>query len=541
MSSTALQALNPLETFLNSCHNIDTLCGAADKIYLWVIDMQNDFIDAAFKDVTLFRGNNFIGNTAKLGQGEAANGFIGLDPGNQIRLVPAPHKKVEYRSDWEEIKENPNDENGNILGGRFAVTEGIHCVDDIIAYVDKLRKNVTVESKIQKVIFSRDIHTENPNKPNHCSFEISVKRGSIDGIGFPAHCVNGTTGCMLHPKIQALCEELGNKATVVMKGCSQSADSFGAYPYSCDQGNAATYTKLRQHNGCFTDCDSGNEGGVLRNTGSVVLSEPERFNKILDMNQSQARTSITKIVEENRDTPNVLHLICGLAGDYCVRDTAINLKFAFPKHKVAVIADAVRYAALPMGAIGVGTTAHITEELLQKDLHMQSFIEPLAGNVPAYFLAAPDAFMYTYSSQFFNNGDAVLFTMDKSRNGNITKMSQAILPKTQLTVGNKLGARSEVNRPKRVLTNKYWCLARYMYLLGKQIEYARNDHRTAYTKATGLEVATVGPEKMRASGELQLKFGGGTRGGRRRRRSRKSCKRRKTRRNRRMYYRRTRR
>jgi hypothetical protein len=43
-----------IKTFLDSCKDIDDLIDNHEKICLWVIDMQHDFIDEPFQDETLF-------------------------------------------------------------------------------------------------------------------------------------------------------------------------------------------------------------------------------------------------------------------------------------------------------------------------------------------------------------------------------------------------------------------------------------------------------------------------------------------------------
>lgn len=483
-----------IQTFLDSCEDINKLIDNNDEIYLWVIDMQHDFIDEPFNDETLF----FIEDNLDVKDGA-------------LNIINGPNKIVEIRPnitvDNKNIITNIDDKDNIIYEGRFAVTEGSQCVNDIAHYFGKLKEN----TKLKNIIFSRDIHTNSKNNLDHCSFQIKANSGTIDGIGFPAHCVNGTEGCKLHPTIQELCEG-NNKSIVIMKGCSSDTDSFGAFPYSC-KGNAKTYTDLRQHNGCNRKCDNEEP---LEFTGGFVLNQTEKFEKTIG-NLKQKKITSEKIESvlnlENKD--RVLHLVCGLAGDYCVRDTAINLKFAYPKHTVAVIADAVRYPALIDYVIGMNAE---NKEQFMKELHFNTFEDTLPDKnvVDKMFLTPADVLLYTYSDNFLGGG-GVLFALDKDKS-RISLFSHYY--KDEKIDGDK----DERKTPVRDPNNKYWCLSRYMHLLGKQIAYCKNtvEGKKCYSDAKGIENVKIGEERL--SGNLALKFDSGSAGGKRRRSKRMNKK-----------------
>jgi nicotinamidase-related amidase len=471
--------LDPLQTFLhNNVKNIQDLLNSSDKnICLWVIDMQNDFIDAPFQDTTLF--NKDEEGVIRLTHNNQPDGiFIG-------KLKSNPYKKVEIRS--EDSFKNPESQ---INTGRFAVNEGIQCVDDVIRYIDLLTSD-EYKDRLKKVIFSRDIHTtDEKNNANHCSFKSKSDIGFIDGIGFPAHCVNGTAGCQLNSEIKKACQDLDkkflvddkddkdDKTLVVMKGCSKDYDSFGAFPYDCEKGKK--YSNKRQHNGCEHTCDSKNS--IDKNTGSYVLDKKEQFNLSVDLNTER------ETIKEKIDSiggANMIHLVCGLAGDYCVRDTAINLKFAYPESTVAVIADATRYAALYDSIIVPDFIMEglKREEFLENTLHLKSFKDSIASK-PTYFLTPPDVMLYTYSNKMLP-GEGVIFTMDKQKsNLNYTKPSNDI-------------------RPIQDPINKYWCLSRYYYLLGKQMKYCSKNSEKCYKQATGFKDNVYNGKKV---GRLKLKY-----------------------------------
>lgn len=471
------------------------------QICLWVIDMQNDFIDAPFQDTTLFNKDDY-------------NKTIEVAPGTKLLLEP--FKKVETRQNWKKVNTVTKD---NIDKGRFALNEGIQCIEDVLYYIKLLTEDEKYSTRLKQIIFSRDIHTDGDNSktkdknPNHCSFVMNPTEGFVDGIGFPAHCVNGTAGCLLQNKIKDICKLYNDKSLVVMKGCSQEYDSFGAFPYDCEKGKE--YSNKRQHNGCKHTCSVDNKS-IDKNTGSYILNDTEQFNLSVDLNTKRDK------IKDKIDSiggANMIHLVCGLAGDYCVRDTAINLKFAYPNSTVAVIADATRYAALYDSVIvpdtlipNVFENSEKRTEFLENTLHLKSFIDNPVP-LPTYFLTPPDVMLYTYSNKMLP-GEGVVFTMDNERKSNLnyTKPSNS-------------------DRPTREPDNPYWCLSRFYYLLGKQKQKCLDKRIECYKNAKGFKDNEYNGKRV---GRLSLDYPSPvtrpTQGGKRRRRKTKKRHNKKTKR-----------
>ena len=57
--------------------------------------------------------------------------------------------------------------------------------------------------------------------------------------------------------------------------------------------------------------------------------------------------------------------VCGLAGDYCVRDTVVALAQKFNDKKIVLLGDLTSYPALPFGSINV-VPQHVSEEEYKK-------------------------------------------------------------------------------------------------------------------------------------------------------------------------------
>jgi hypothetical protein len=71
-----------IKTFLDSCADIDKLIDTDthEQIYLWVIDMQHDFIDESFDDNTLFKVGDTIYQDGALNLQEKPNKIVEIRP-----------------------------------------------------------------------------------------------------------------------------------------------------------------------------------------------------------------------------------------------------------------------------------------------------------------------------------------------------------------------------------------------------------------------------------------------------------------------------
>jgi nicotinamidase-related amidase len=222
---------------------------------------------------------------------------------------------------------------GNI--GAFAVNNGGSIIEPIKELYNKVLMNRG------KVVFSRDVHPCDhcsfAKKPEDCESEIEP-----EGL-FPPHCISKSVGSGF---VNEIYEDLSNKTisptieagdiSVIFKGCDQATDSFGALPYV-----ASDYATERQNPGCKS-ANMANTGGFYAKTtgtdGKEVLKN--EFDAANEINKGDAFT-----VPGGIDNIYVV----GLAGDYCVCDTAINLKKKYPAKEVIIIHDLTRNAFIPFG------------------------------------------------------------------------------------------------------------------------------------------------------------------------------------------------
>ena len=309
-----------------------------DNSVLWVIDMQNDFID-------------------------------------------------------DNITEPDEDEDILPDGGAFAVSNGVSCVKKI----NELIK--TYGKKFKKIVYTRDWHS-----PNHCSFGKCEKCGPKTGYEgkYPPHCIYNSLGADLNSTTKSIIDrnedtyEYFIKDTtipvdIVFKGHHSNTDSYGAIYKDGDylkerQNKNGTIVGIQKDDGTkeedkftFHNSSCCIDGQCIAQTGVFKLKHTARdarakkvfmesdintLYKIDNSKKYKSDTVMSKIDEEMSDKlsekyfepygidnyepgPGGKIYVVGLAGEFCVKDTAIGLKAAFPQTDVYVIQDLTRYVFLP--------------------------------------------------------------------------------------------------------------------------------------------------------------------------------------------------
>lgn len=256
----------------NKISIIITTLPSGPKKHLYVIDMQNDFVDRAMLEGT--------------------------------RQLTGP----------------PFGDNGRSIGS-FAVGQGVEMIPDLIAYIEQAKDS----AEYANIVLSRDYHPK-----GHCSFG-----GPPMGGYFPVHCVQGTIGAQFIPEILAMKDELlaSGKTTVIFKGFDTEVDSFAAARPRMGVNQKSSGPKCS----CASlSCSQDTIGGyVMNQVGAEWEQAPLVNNK-----------NTREFILQNVTAGDIIE-VCGLAGDYCVRDTAIALAQKYPQCSVVILNHLTRYAFLP--------------------------------------------------------------------------------------------------------------------------------------------------------------------------------------------------
>jgi len=226
--------------------------------------------------------------------------------------------------------------------GAFSVADGINLVGSNGPLVKWLDANI---DKCTKVVFSRDSHD-----CTHCSF---LPRGGY----YPPHCQRNSNGSQMHASMKKYAEN--PNVEVIFKGMDTDVESYGATQYPEDN-----YLKDRQ-SGCVTppgkSCSDATGGFYIKNADNARISTKDAFADLPFHGAWTVETGIHSRFQIKDLFPGQTSgqhniYVVGLAGDYCVQDTAINLAKAAKAVKqetgvrinVFVVQPLTRYVFVPM-------------------------------------------------------------------------------------------------------------------------------------------------------------------------------------------------
>ena len=246
-----------------------------------------------------------------------------------VKVLPPAENRYLYVIDMQNdfIDRVYDNDDGNKQFGKFAVGEGNSVIRGILSHANDAIKSDAYKA----VIFSRDYHPE-----DHCSFGAGHKNGG----SFPSHCVQGTMGAQLIDEIKTGVDFTNPKVTVIFKGIHPDADSFSAMPF----GKARQVSSGPKCTGCTDTAACSNVTGGWELPGAPV----EYNGPITYGNPATAAEGFTPVKYEPAFPDGSVIEVCGLAGDYCVRDTAIALATKYVNCTVVVLNDLVRYPFVPM-------------------------------------------------------------------------------------------------------------------------------------------------------------------------------------------------
>lgn len=167
--------------------------------------------------------------------------------------------------------------------GTLYVKGGENLNEPIINYI------TNNHNKINQIIFTRDWH---PKK--HMSFKTN-------GGEWPDHCVQDTPGAQINKELYDALVKLRIPITIVNKGTDVNKEEYGAFEHCATFHHLHPNTPASIKNVYFANAESSSGTRILNN--------------------------------------NIV--ICGIAGDYCVKETIKNLIGHWKKFNVKVLRDGV--------------------------------------------------------------------------------------------------------------------------------------------------------------------------------------------------------
>jgi hypothetical protein len=156
-------------------------------------------------------------------------------------------------------------------------------------------------------------------------------------------------------------DDTTGKVQVIFKGMDKNVDSFGAHKYHEGDAHAAT----RQVGNCCKDLGGAGSKGCSDLTGGFFMKGADNrhtfsdqpFDGTYDWNTQRANFVPFRVEDLLNGQTSGEHnvYIVGLAGDWCVRDTAYNIgkmgAVNGVKINVYVVQEFVRYAFVPVWAV----------------------------------------------------------------------------------------------------------------------------------------------------------------------------------------------
>jgi len=307
-----------------------------NKYALFVIDMQNDFVDAKYnheynemydtnstpKIVKDDEELNFVNGLNKIGNFNVAQGNTMW---NTDKTTKDTDKTTKLQNLIVKINDAYNDPNCKCI----IFSRDYHPVDHMsFSGEDPMYSNYKKNKLLSQFLNNK---TTNPYTGN-----------------FPAHCIECHSGSSFIPiLITDFFNNIQNdpnntKVKIVFKGIHPDIDSFSAVGKDVIDSFASNMNVITNQK-CNNTCSNVTGGYIFKDEKSI--QDNVTFLSRIDINQME-QAPYDKWLSEV-DTIEV----CGLAGDYCVRDTICALAEKYTKKQIILLQDLTRYAHLPVFTI----------------------------------------------------------------------------------------------------------------------------------------------------------------------------------------------
>lgn len=283
----------------------------------------------------------------------------------------------EFAYSYEQVKQDmsPCSTLLNSSGACFGVKEGSQVANVLADVLGKHEFSTVIASmddhEVDHCSFLAESGTTSPPLACKDNFEVSKcdanafhgcrgttyenrNGGQVYGP-FPPHCVRGLVGTHLYkPVFDALVSYQHDKH-VAMKGLDMTTDSFGVFRYS--EKSFDFYNKAGLFNSPAVLIRSMLtwEQHMNTSTGAATYTvpfdnqymQPPPFTTDGSVGSQLTKTTTEELVEQS-GVQKIL--VTGLAGDWCVLDSALNAKAMWPEKDVYIVLDAMRPSYLPAAA-----------------------------------------------------------------------------------------------------------------------------------------------------------------------------------------------
>jgi nicotinamidase-related amidase len=244
--------------------------------------------------------------------------------------------------------------------GNFAVSGGATMLNPNGSFITFLNKAI---KEYKYIIFSRDYHPVGHNsfnksdffEKNLCGGEEPLPDNDTENGNFPAHCVQGSIGSLFVPEVANFIEKnspnnkINDKIKIVFKGIHKHVDSFTAVPNDVIDHFASNKNKGCNCGGHKNPCSTITGGYILKFDYISTKEEIINYNRVSMPPVYDFHFEKAPYDEWLKDINEID--VCGLAGDYCVRDTIMSLAKKYPKKIVRLLAEHTRYSVLPYRTI----------------------------------------------------------------------------------------------------------------------------------------------------------------------------------------------
>ena len=341
---------------INNVNSYNT-SNSGKKYVLFVIDMQRDFCDVPYersgkvrlvsKTITGFnRGTQTTEELGKLCR------VVDTETKFQRHFTTVKKDELHSVTDLQEEK----NKDGNAIGN-FNVADSEKLIKDLVSKIT----HALVDINCTQIIFTRDYHPD-----GHMSFCPAMTQApyiGCEGGCFPAHCIQGHSGTLFVPEIEKLLQNESNleKVKILFKGMSNNCDSFTGVRKSQIDNYCSNKKKKTSYKNSCSSISGAYEIDGLSTKEAITFNNPVNFSKKKTKKEKEFNFSTFSSVKNNKKiSPNSFDYkdilseadeiqVCGLAGDYCVRDTITALASKLPEDKkVVLLADLTRYAVLPL-------------------------------------------------------------------------------------------------------------------------------------------------------------------------------------------------